>query len=182
MRTLAVFATLASLLCPLLDPVYGSATSHGIALGIHGPGSEWETGSPTLRWRPGASIAFDFTPTFSYSREYRDVYDYSLRLEVGCVPTLRIRDDLLLGLRIAPGYGRYFEKAGNHRQQEYSIDLCIGPDLEYFIPISARLSLGLQGTIRVRYSQREYLSWHLYADPRTSVTLLGQWLTVRYYF
>ena len=164
--------------------VLGAMPSTGTALGVQGGGSGWPVGNPTLRWRPSPSQALDFTPSFSYSCGPSSNYEYSYRFEACWVRTVRTDQMLLVGLRIAPGYSRYVSRYYRQRTCRYSIDICVGPDLEYFLPILPRLSVGITGVVRIHYTARDlYSSGALYATSYGwDMDILGQWLTVRYYF
>ena len=185
LRAGPVLALLSVLLC--LPTHCGSASEaySGIALGVHGGGNAWSVGTPTVRWRPGQSVGLDFTPSLSYSSSRFVDHEYSYHFEVGYTRTVRADDMFLLSLRIAPGYSRSVTDWGPGRTDvRYSIDLCVGPEFEYFLPVLPALSVGVLGGLRLRYSEFDQYSYGriVTGDHGTEIEILGQWLTVRYYF
>ena len=182
MRTLFFVVVCMTLLSSCAVGADADGTERGIALGIHCGGSEWGHATPMLRWRTSAAAAVDFTPSYSYWGGAPHEYGYELHLELGYIRTMCAHGPLLLALRIAPGYMRNTYSTGRHdndKETTYGIDLASGPDLEYFLPSLPELSIGIQSVVRVRF--RETHHWGRY-DGYALVDMLGQWLTIRYYF
>lgn len=167
-----------------------------LAIGVHGIGTQWNYGRPTLRWRPSDGWAFDFTPVIS-RRDDHDNLDNKYKsdtygLNFGVIKQSRNSGGLFIGWRMEIGYeytktiirsGSYYSSSSNY-ERERTIDLGFGPDLEYFVPVVPGLSIGASAQIHYRYESDKY---HYESNPEIAdynarLDLLGELLTVRYYF
>lgn len=174
-----------------------------LSIGLHGIGSRWNYGQPMLRWRPSDSWAFDFTPTV-HVREAGDTdnqggsTDYdgdTYGLSVGIVKMFRSIAGISIGWCVEVGYAyssfsSSYDYSGTTNSSNYRtqiIDFGFGPDFEYFVPSIPGLSIGASAQIHYRYVSEtynyEYPSTSYSASYRAkNIDLLGELLTVRYYF
>lgn len=192
-----------------------------VAVGVHGIGTEWNEGRPTVRWRASDKWAFDFTPVLSVedlntssdnssSLGANDSRARVYGLNVGVVRQIRNAGGLSIGWRAEAGYVYTYVEANSLQMNAFwpgygsdltvgrrqAIDLGFGPDLEYFVPGVPGLSLGASAQIHYRYTSDHYHSTYsstypgltYYSPPYqdayhdNSLALIGELLTVRYYY
>ena len=155
----------------------------GLALGMYSAGSQWNKANPTLRLRLTMSTALDVTPSFRYrnfARSGLKYHTYTGVIEVGCVPTLRRGDRSVLGLRLAVDYAREEEHFAGDHWVASELGFSVGPDMEFSFPIFRGLTIGAHGVVRISQFWDEHDRGFKHGD--TFVELLGQVLTIRYYF
>lgn len=176
-----------------------------LSIGLHGIGSQWNYGRPMLRWRPSDSWAFDFTPTVrtsdgndhSSSSGSSDMSNDSYGLNVGIVKIFRNIAGASVGWRVEVGYtyqsySNSYDYSGtpySYHDRTQLFDLGFGPDLEYFVPAVPGLSIGASAQIHYRYVSDTYASTsttsfmsYSRSYREKNIDLLGELLTIRYYF
>jgi hypothetical protein len=140
--------------------------------------------------------------------DYGGTNDYEGRtygLNVGMVRQIRNIGGLSLGWRAEIGYvyGSFgsiyaysspFPGSSSSHQRRRSIDLGFGPDLEYFPAAVPGLSIGASAQIHYQYMSDHYQSAAIYTESflsptsseygvrQTRLNLLGELLTIRYYY
>jgi len=167
-----------------------------LAIGVHGIGAEWNYGRPMLRWRPSDNWAFDFTPTLS-TADAGGISDRETGLygmNVGIVKQIRNVGGVSVGWRMELGYTYSTNSSSSISSSIYTsnyrskfTDVGFGPDLEYFVPAVPGLSLGASAQIHYRYiiAKNTYnyaLTSYNDSYHESMIDLMGELLTVRYYF
>jgi hypothetical protein len=160
-----------------------------VAIGVHGMGTEWNEGRPTVRWRASDKWVFDFTPVLTID-DFNEGHESSSTLgandskyrvyglNVGVVRQVRNMGGLSIGWRAEAGYVYSLNESGSQFMypslsmvgagvgvdRRESIDLGFGPDLEYFIPGVPGLSLGASAQIHYQYTSAHYHSTSSYTS------------------
>lgn len=189
-----------------------------LALGVHGLGTQWSYGRPTLRWKYSDRMSFDFTPVATLddttghgnsfdSNGVNDGKSSTYGLNVGLVRQLRTVAGFSLGWRTEIGYTygvQEYRSAYSSPQSGTSassgsqgrwrdIEFGFGPDAEYFVAAVPGLSIGASAQIHCRYTSQRYhyqttSSGYMLSGSvddtsrRTTLSLIGELLTLRYYY
>lgn len=127
-------------------------------------------------------------------------------LNVGVVRQIRNVGGLSIGWRAEVGFQyNHIERSseftmppitepGSSNERREIIDLGFGPDLEYFVPVVPGLSIGASAQIHYQYSSDHYHSSTTAigvvvppsqfqdSSRQTTLTLIGELLTIRYYY
>jgi hypothetical protein len=159
-----------------------------LALGVHGAGSMFNNGSPRATWMINPRNAVDLTPIFlgRATREINTIRNSdTLGLNIAWIRTLSEWGGLRLGVAAEAGYTHSnYHDSSNYRQNQTTYQLGLGPDLEYFIPACPQLSIGARTVIRYSlYEDREINPGGPSSHGLTrTISLLGEGLSIRYYF
>jgi len=193
----------AILLCAWNAVSFAESDNGTFALGFQGIGNIYANARPTVRWRKSDSYSFDLTPTFSYqdngetlTTSKTNISNYGLTL--GIIKNLKETQGLRIGWLTNLGYTYGYEnitpksnQSTSYNYNNYVLNVGIGPDFEYFIPVFPRISIGAQAIAQYQYVETTYKST---AGPSSrtatqtdqthssNITLLGEVFTARYYF
>lgn len=137
-----------------------------------------DSGDPTIRWNKSENISFDFSPQIVYADDSFSKKHYTYGLGIGIIKKCKNNGPFQKGLAISLEYSY-----GYYNSKTYNATFGLGPDLEYFIPTLPNVSIGSQILLNYTYNEiNNYYDDSGHLDRYSSISLSGQFLTIRYYF
>ena len=155
------------------------------SFGVHGVGSHWAVGTPTMRWRLSDSMALDLTVDLGLNKGSNGASSFdAFRTGMGLVHKCKEGNGFIVSVRLDAGYNYLYQRYPDPFSFSYvshQVSLGFGPDIEYFIPAMPQLSIGAFATLAGSwYQQKE--SGSSKNEKSIGLATSGQLLTVRYYF